>query len=127
MISLTLPWPPTVNTYWRNVYGKTMLSRKGRAYRRTAIAEIVRQKAVKGFSGRVSVAIAAYPPDLRARDLDNILKPLLDALHHAGVIEDDSLIDELYVARGEKTEDGAVEVQVFEKGPDDLLRRPVVR
>ena len=34
MIELTLPWPPTVNTYWRNFGGRTIVSAKGRSYRK---------------------------------------------------------------------------------------------
>ncbi|NBW22487.1 MAG: RusA family crossover junction endodeoxyribonuclease, partial [Caulobacteraceae bacterium] len=41
-------------------------------------------------AGSVRVVIEAFPPDRRKRDLDNILKSLLDALTHAGVWEDDS-------------------------------------
>lgn len=32
MITLELPFPPSVNTYWRRVNGKTLISAKGRAY-----------------------------------------------------------------------------------------------
>lgn len=45
------------------------------------------------------MTIKASPPDRRARDLDNILKALLDALAHAGVYADDSEIDELHIYR----------------------------
>lgn len=30
---LTLPWPPSVNRYWRAVNGRNILSAEGRAYR----------------------------------------------------------------------------------------------
>lgn len=41
MIRLTLPWPPSTNSVWRNVHGRTLLSRKGRQFRKdvaTAVA-----------------------------------------------------------------------------------------
>ena len=41
----------------------------------------------------------AAPPDKRRRDLDNILKALLDSLVHAGVLIDDEIIDELHIIR----------------------------
>ncbi len=44
-------------------------------------------------------AILVYPPDRRARDLDNLGKALLDALTKAGVYGDDSQIDHLTFAR----------------------------
>ena len=53
---------------------------------------------------RLSVLINAYPPDRRKRDLDNILKSLLDALQHARVYPDDSQIDRLTIIRNEALE-----------------------
>lgn len=50
--------------------------------------------------GRLDVGVQLYPPDRRVRDLDNFgTKSLLDALTHAGIIEDDSLIDRLLIER----------------------------
>jgi crossover junction endodeoxyribonuclease RusA len=56
--------------------------------------------------------ITAHPPDKRRRDLDNILKCLLDSLTHAGVWDDDSQVDELAVIRGEIVPGGKVKVVV---------------
>jgi len=53
------------------------------------------------YSGRLGLVIAAYPPDRRKRDLDNLLKATLDALVFAKVIKDDGDIDELGIARRE--------------------------
>jgi len=41
----------------------------------------------------------AFPPDRRRRDLDNLLKSVLDALEHAGLYADDSQIDLLVTRR----------------------------
>jgi crossover junction endodeoxyribonuclease RusA len=60
---------------------------------------------------RLSVSILAYPPDRRKRDLDNVLKSLLDALMHAGVYSDDSQIDKLTISRN-KPLDGRVIVSI---------------
>jgi crossover junction endodeoxyribonuclease RusA len=118
-VRFALPWPPTVNTYWRNIgKGRTILSAKARAYRIAADATIRHQRTVQGCDGappllgRISVAIVAHPPDRRRRDLDNLLKPLGDCLTHGGVIVDDSLIDRLLIERGEPIEDGLVLVSV---------------
>ena len=97
---VTLPWPPTVNTYWRRVGNKTLISRAGRQYRDYAESQAYemdrRQWPLKG---RLQVVINAYPPDKRRRDLDNILKALLDALGHIGLYQDDSQIDRIEVIR----------------------------
>ncbi len=55
-----------------------------------------------------------YPPDRRRRDLDNVLKALLDSLAHAKVYEDDSQIDVLVVDRKEVCGKGYVVVNVEE-------------
>lgn len=107
MIEQTLPWPPTVNTYWRNIRGRTIISERGRLYR------LAVQKQLAGAEpllGRLAIKIAAYPPDRRRRDLDNILKALLDSLTFAQVIEDDSQFDFISVARRDVIKDGAVQI-----------------
>lgn len=44
----------------------------------------------------------------RRNDVDNRLKSLLDALTHANVYDDDSLIDDLHVKRGKTTGDPSI-------------------
>jgi crossover junction endodeoxyribonuclease RusA len=61
---------------------------------------------------RLSVTITANPPDLRKRDLDNLLKQTLDALQHAGIFKDDSQIDQILIRRGIKTTNGNLEVSI---------------
>jgi len=60
----------------------------------------------------MSVFITATPPDKRVRDLDNILKSLLDSLVHAGVILDDSLIDDLHIVRNNTAKPGHVVISI---------------
>lgn len=62
--------------------------------------------------GRLSVLIRCYPPDRRARDLDNLGKTLLDSLTKAGLWKDDSQIDRLTFERCEMLKGGAVSVTV---------------
>lgn len=100
MTELTLPWPPTVNTYYRNIAGKTLISAKGREYRAAVADQVLIQRGAKLFAGRLAVQIVAHVPDKRRRDLDNLLKCTLDSLTHAGVWLDDSQIDSLTISRG---------------------------
>lgn len=105
-----LPYPPTVNTYWRHasIGGacRVFTTKKGKAYRREVQALLMAEKA---YSGRLMVVITAHPPDRRKRDLDNILKSLLDAMQ-GSLYEDDSQIDELLIKRGEVIPGGKVRV-----------------
>jgi len=105
MVTLVLPWPPTVNSYWRHVRCgrgiKVLVSEKGRKYRQTVANIAIKTLGLQrqSISGRLRVEIAACPADRRVRDLDNILKSLLDAITHAGVWSDDGAIDDLHIIR----------------------------
>jgi crossover junction endodeoxyribonuclease RusA len=98
-MQIELPWSPTVNTYWRTARGRTYISAKGKAYREEVIARVQALDLPKPLEGRLTVHIWAYPPDKRRRDLDNLLKALLDALEHAGMYLDDNQIDDLRIER----------------------------
>lgn len=100
MVELTLPWPPSTNTYYRNVAGKMLISAAGRAYRAAVADQVLIQRGAGQLAGRLAVTIVAHVPDKRRRDLDNMLKSALDSLTHAGVWLDDSQIDELAIRRG---------------------------
>jgi crossover junction endodeoxyribonuclease RusA len=60
----------------------------------------------------LAVTLRVHAPDRRARDLDNLPKALLDAITHAGLWEDDSLIDELHIYRCGPIKGGCVVVQI---------------
>ena len=92
--TLTLPWPPSVNHYYRHVGPRVLISKDGRRYRET-VAAIARRAAIPTFRVPVEVSIDLHPPDNRRRDVDNSLKCTLDSLTYAGVYEDDSLIRKL--------------------------------
>jgi crossover junction endodeoxyribonuclease RusA len=97
MIEITLPWPPTVNTYWRQYQGRILISAKGREYRKAVADQVLIQRAAKHIDYAMRVEIEAFRPDRRRRDLDNLLKAALDSLTYAGVIEDDSQIHDLRI------------------------------
>ncbi|ELW18056.1 RusA family crossover junction endodeoxyribonuclease [Escherichia coli] len=99
-IEFVLPYPPTVNTYWRRRGSTYFVSKAGERYRRD-VALIVRQQRLKlNLSGRLVIKIIAEPPDKRRRDLDNILKAPLDE-PHAGLLIDDEQFDEINIVRGQ--------------------------
>jgi crossover junction endodeoxyribonuclease RusA len=117
---LTLPYPPSINHYWRRVGPRTLLSREGRTFRRNVCALLGGGGPRKPPSGgRIALAMDAFPPDRRRRDLDNIAKPVLDVLEHAGLYEDDSQVDLLLTRRRDPVRGGRLDVR-FEEFP---LRR----
>ncbi|MDX7873958.1 RusA family crossover junction endodeoxyribonuclease [Aeromonas caviae] len=115
--TVTLPWPPSTNRIWRNVAvsGKprTLLSQEGRVYRKAAAdACLLGKLAGKQIPDRLALRLVVQAPDRRARDLDNTVKAVQDALTHAGVWLDDSQIDLLLVERGPVVKGGMVSVTV---------------
>ena len=96
-ITLTLPWPPSVNKYWRTFQGRMIISAEGRSYRKAVADQVLIQRGAKHYAGKLRVNIEAFRPDNRRRDLDNLLKAVLDGCTHAGVWEDDSNIVDLRI------------------------------
>ena len=118
VIVITLPPPPSINHYYRSVGSKTLISKGGRDYRDT-VAQMVGITLGRNqlpLLGRLAVQVTYCPTDRRRRDLDNILKPLLDALLKAGVYGDDEQIDELRIRRGPVVKGGKVEVIIDRMG-----------
>ncbi|EAR4437934.1 RusA family crossover junction endodeoxyribonuclease [Salmonella enterica] len=124
-MKLTLPFPPSVNTYWRapnkgSLKGRHMVSASGRKYQSEACAAVIEQlrRLPKPSTAPAAVEIILYPPDKRIRDLDNYNKALFDALTHAGVWEDDSQVKRMLVEWGSVFPKGKVEITItkFETG-----------
>lgn len=99
---LFLPWPPSINRYWRSPSrhdARRIISAEGRKYRADVIAAVLEQlkRFPKPILGPVEVTLCLAPPDSRRRDLDNALKAPLDACTHAGLWKDDSQVKRLVV------------------------------
>lgn len=123
-MKLILPFPPSVNTYWRApnkgpLAGRHLISAKGRAYQSDACAAIIEQlrKLPKPSSALAAVEIILFPPDARRRDIDNYNKALFDALTHAGIWEDDSQVCRMLVEWGPVVKKGKVEITISKYEP----------
>lgn len=102
-IRIRLPYPPSVNKYWRRFRGRMVLSKAAQAYRKAVAAAILEHwgySRPEPIAGGVALRLTVHPPDRRRRDLDNLLKALLDAIVKAGVIADDSQVQRLSMAWG---------------------------
>ena len=118
-MKLVLPFPPSVNTYWRApnkgpLKGRHLISAKGRAYQSAACSAIVDQlrRLPKPSTAPAAVEILLFPPDARRRDIDNYNKALFDALTHAGVWEDDSQVQRMLVEWRPQVPGGKVEISI---------------
>lgn len=113
MITLKLPYPPSVNHYWGQVGSRKFLGKKGKEFREAVFLCVLNARKAP-LNGRLEVKVYLYPPDKRKRDVDNVLKSLLDALEHARVYENDSQIDKLCITRMEVVKEGYCEVTITE-------------
>lgn len=110
---LDLPYPPSMNHYWRHVGHKVLISAKGRTYRVDIQEAVLKQRGLqRKLTGRLKVCIELHPPDRKRRDVDNAFKALLDSLTCAGVWEDDQQIDDLRIVRDDIVPKGKVIVKI---------------
>lgn len=100
MIVLNLPFPPSVNTYYRRGAHATYMSKQGREYKKAVAEYISESNTPKLGAARLSLEIVLWPKDKRKYDIDNRIKALLDSLQDAGVFDDDEQIDQINVYRG---------------------------
>lgn len=113
-VSLSLPYPPAVNNLFFNVPGRGRVkSSRYSAWLGEAGWMIAEQKPGR-VMGEYEADILAYRPDKRRRDLDGIIKPLLDCLVAYRVTGDDSLARKITIAWAEGGEGVTVTVRPFE-------------
>ena len=97
-----------------------VISREGREFRRRVerLCAAPEGNLASGSGNkkppRLAMCMDAFPPDRRRRDLDNLQKAICDSLAHAGVYDDDSQIDQLFVRRREPNTPGMIALKLFE-------------
>lgn len=108
MLNLVLPFPPSVNEYWkpiptrgrggRVVGARMILTKAAREYKRHVHSILGDNVPMKEL---VAMTMTYESPKVvRTRDADNYNKALWDALTLCGIWEDDSQVDEYHVYRG---------------------------
>lgn len=116
-IEIDLPYPPSVNNYWRSTnrgkFVSVYVTKEGKAFQEaTKAAMWSKFGSIKPDKRRMHVEIHATMPDRRKRDVDNICKATLDGLTAAMLWVDDSQIDRLLVVRCGVKKPGGVRVIV---------------
>lgn len=114
---LYLPFPPTANTYIRHTSsGRHYMTAEGRAFRKIVLSAVRRSKARK-VEGRLEVIVTLCPKNRKKGDIDNRIKPLLDAMQAAKCFDNDEQVDRLEVRRDWNAKTGDCFVTVREYRP----------
>ena len=130
-VTLSLPYPPSVNHYWNHKAVRSRktrrwvvlkyLSSRAKSFRTEVEARVYEQLGIPPrLKGRLAIIVHQhYGPrdeqhehDGPAQDIDNCLKSLFDALEHAAVYRNDSQIDELLVVKKRRAAIGRVEITI---------------
>jgi crossover junction endodeoxyribonuclease RusA len=114
MIVLTLPYPPSVNSYWRANGHRRFISKEGVAFKAAVVDYVIDNKVEKLGDIPLSIFISLFPRDKRRTDIDNRIKAVLDSLQDAGVYDDDTQVQFLTVMRMDSVKGGKC-VVVIEK------------
>jgi crossover junction endodeoxyribonuclease RusA len=112
-ITLILPLPPSVNSYWGFAGSRRFLTLAAREFK-IEVAHIVSHASNTFGDKRLSLTTTLHFKDRRKSDIDNRIKSLLDALVQAGLFDDDSQVDELHVYSGEIIRQGKAIVTISE-------------
>ena len=102
MRSLSLPFPPSLNSIWRSTRKQKgqYLSPRYKAWKAQAEAELAAAEPVEPILGPYRMTMIVNRPDNRKRDLSNLPKVVEDFLQSAGLIRDDSDCQRLMVMWG---------------------------
>ena len=112
-VRLDLPYPPSVNTYWRANGHRRYISPAGVKFTEE-VSLVVKNKKPQTFGDKqVAISVMIHPRSKRKFDLDNTLKAILDALMKAGMYDDDSQIEYIEIARVEHIDGGKAVVYLY--------------
>jgi crossover junction endodeoxyribonuclease RusA len=109
----TLPYPPSINGYWRSFRGRQIISKRGREYVKLVANEMLDLDLHSEMIGDdITFEMTINPPTLRKYDVDNFTKGVFDALTKCNFWIDDEQVQKLTVRKGIKVKNGNVEVAI---------------
>lgn len=112
---LKLPFPPSANSLFAgNV--RRYKSKRYKSWLLHAGWRVIEQVGRERISGPWSIEMRAVRPDRRKRDIDNLIKPVVDLLVAVKVVDDDCEMQTVFAAwvPGEPEKPGYVKVHLFQ-------------
>ena len=117
-LKFTLPYPPSLNVYWRNFRGRMVLSKEAKNYKEKVSELFDTIKTIRpehrlpkqDLFWSIGLKIDVYRPR-KSGDLDNTLKAILDSLSK-NLYEDDRQVIEISAHRYDDKERPRIEVGV---------------
>lgn len=105
MVTLELPYPPSVNSIWRFSGRNAYAAKEYKSWQKAADGAYTVQKSQKTVGSPIKGAFEVHMTFSQDRrrwntDLDNRIKVTLDALQRFGLIENDSKCQKLTAAWG---------------------------
>ena len=107
--TITLPYPPSANRYWRVFRGRPVTSAEARDYKLEAALR-ARVAGVKLIEGEVSLSLRVYRPR-KAGDLSNRIKVIEDALQGIAYTDDKQVV-EIHALRFDDAQNPRIEVEI---------------
>ena len=120
LVTLTLPYPPSTNRYWRTFRGRTVPSKEAATYKRLVqqIGPSWTGQQPELYKEDVAITIHLLPKMTTKGvaskvciDLDNCLKVLLDAIQGTW-IADDKQVKKIVAEYGQPVHDGGVIITI---------------
>ena len=110
-ITLTLPYPPSVNNYWIASGHRRFISKRGKEFKEYVEDYCLRNKTPSFGVKEVRVTIILHPRSKILMDIDNCSKAILDSLQGI-VYDDDQQVVQLLIQRGHLIKGGGCTITV---------------
>lgn len=90
IVQITLPYPPSANSYWKIFKNRMYVTREAKEYKKRVAKELL-EMGIKPRGGDISISICVYRPQRRG-DLDNTFAVLLDSLNKTLWTDDGNIV-----------------------------------